>query len=719
MRIRWKLLILLLAIALLPLGFISWYEYRSLRRLGQELGSRTRDALLERTGHQLQQLVEDYGTIIRREAEIIEVILQAQARDVERCLAAAPPPSPPVFWAEDYDGGRHPPGMVLSERHFRVGDDGEREPVPISYEQQVFKLAPGVDPEQVADDVARLSLMLPTYRSLQQGNPRLIHWQYTALDSGVHSSYPGHGGYPHEYDPRQRSWYRLALERDRLTWNSPLVDASTREVILTVSMPVHRPDGSRAGVTAIDVKLRDVVQAVKVPAAWSSDAEALLVEPRERPDRDGTGLLILTQQSYLTKGQAWNVPIELEWVESDDDRQLQALIEDVQARRSGLRQMAYRGCDALWAYGWCENRDTYLLLIVPCAEIVAQADAAEANVLERTHEHLRTAGITLVLLVVIVVLVALLGSRSITRPVSELADAARRIATGDFNARAAVTGQDELGELARTFNDMVPQLADRLHLRESLTLAMEVQQRLLPAQPPQIEGLDVAGRSIYCDQTGGDYYDFLELTEMGPNRLGVAVGDVTGHGIAAALLMATGRALLRSRADRPGSMALMMCHINRQLSADTGHSRFMTLCYLVIDAQGRTLRWVCAGHDPPITYDLRSGGFGELAGGGIPLGIDEDWRYAEYEAEASPDGQVILIGTDGIWEARNPAGEMFGKEPLYRIIRENAQRTAEQISQAVTETLAAFRETRSQEDDVTLVVIKVEPQAGAPAARSG
>ena len=718
MRIRWKLLILLLAIALLPLGLVSWLEYRSLTRLGSELGSRTREALIERAGRQLLQVVDDYGEILRREIETLEHALRAQAREVERCLAAEPPASAVVFWAEDYDRGDHvPEGMIPSARHFRTAGDGKRVAVLITHQQQVFKLAPGADREQVADQVARLSAMVPAYRFVRQGHPRFIHWQYTALAGGVHSSYPGHGGYPAEFDPRLRPWYRRALEAGELTWNPPIVDASTGAVMLTESMPVHNPDGSPAGVTAIDIQLLDVVQGIKVPTAWSSDARTIIVAPQTQPAGGDTRLLVRAQKSYLEANQDWRTPIELEYLQSSDEAQLVEVIGDVRAGRPGLRKMPYRGRDSLWAYD-SATQGTFLLLIVPYEEIVAQAVAAEANVLARTRRQLRTAGVTLAVVVVLVVLIALLGSRTVTRPVAELAATARRIADGDFAARADVTGTDELGELGRTFNEMVPQLADRMRIRQSLSLAMEVQQRLLPAEPPRIEGLDIAGRSIYCDETGGDYYDFLDLSQLGPHHLGVAVGDVTGHGIAAALLMASGRALLRSKADQVGSLAQVMSDINRQLTADTGGGRFMTLVYLLIDSQTRTLRWVCAGHDPPITYDPSTEDFGELSGAGIPLGIEASWQYEEFSGRSPANGQVIVIGTDGIWEARDPGGQMFGKEALRQLIRDNALRTAEQISTAITRELAAFRRTRAQEDDVTVVVVKVEPEAGPPAASS-
>jgi sigma-B regulation protein RsbU (phosphoserine phosphatase) len=254
---------------------------------------------------------------------------------------------------------------------------------------------------------------------------------------------------------------------------------------------------------------------------------------------------------------------------------------------------------------------------------------------------------------------------------------------------------------------MVPQLQDRMRLRQSLALAMEVQQHLLPSGPPQIEGLDVAGQSIYCDQTGGDYYDYLDLSELEPGLLGVAIGDVTGHGIAAALMMTTGRALLRSRALQPGSLAELMNDLNRYLAADMSRGRFMTLFYMVMEARTRQVRWVSGGHDPAIIYDPASGKFSELAGGDVPLGVDASWQYHELGPVELKPGQTILLGTDGIWESRDPQGEFFGKEALREVIRRHAQAPAGQISRAVTDTLAQFRKERAQEDDVTLVVIKL------------
>ena len=383
------------------------------------------------------------------------------------------------------------------------------------------------------------------------------------------------------------------------------------------------------------------------------------------------------------------------------------MIQEMIAGRSGVVQMAFEGRESLWAFGPVDGGRTYLVYIMPHDEIVSEAEAAEAYVLERTREQLRATGMTLLAVVIIVVLLAFIGSRTITRPIQDLLAAARRIAEGDLEARTEIKSKDELAELGRSFNDMVPKLQDQMQLRQSLNLAMEVQQNLLPGVPPQVKGFQVAGRSIYSDQTGGDYYDFLVLNGDRPHCLGVAIGDVTGHGIAAALLMTTARAMVRSLACGPGRMAEMISVVNQRLTDDTYAGRFMTLFYLVIDVDRRSLHWVASGHDPAVVYDPEKDLFEEMSGSDIPLGINPDWKFKEFSRNDWSPGQFIVLGTDGIWESRNPQGEMFGKEALNRIIRDSAHGSAEDLIQAITEALTEFRQDRVQMDDVTVVVIKV------------
>jgi sigma-B regulation protein RsbU (phosphoserine phosphatase) len=315
-----------------------------------------------------------------------------------------------------------------------------------------------------------------------------------------------------------------------------------------------------------------------------------------------------------------------------------------------------------------------------------------------------------VIFILVGLLVTMLVSVNLTRPIIRLSNVLQKIRNGHLDQKVQVTSNDEIGYTGDVVNEMAEGLKERAQMRRSLDLAREVQQRLLPMASPNFNGLDVAGRSVYCDQTGGDYFDYFDLNHMEPGSVGLLVGDVAGHGIPSALLMATARAFLRLRSNLPGSLAQVVCDVNHQLSMDLGETgQFMTLYYMVLNPARQSLRWVRAGHDAAILYDPHKDQFEELYGTGLALGVDAGFNYVEAAKEGLRAGQVIVLGTDGIWEARNRQGRMFGKKALYKVIRENHQASAGQIVAAVIDTLGRHQTGLAPEDDVTLVVLKLLP----------
>ncbi len=240
-------------------------------------------------------------------------------------------------------------------------------------------------------------------------------------------------------------------------------------------------------------------------------------------------------------------------------------------------------------------------------------------------------------------------------------------------------------------------------LKESLTMAQEVQQSLLPRTQPEVDGFDVAGRSIYCDETGGDYLDYLR----GPGGLSVVVGDVAGHGVAAALVMTTARALLRMRADMGGSPVEFVSDLNRMLTSDVNENgRFLTLFYLALDSATHTVTWVRAGHEPALRYDPETDAFSELKGDGLALGVVERFSFEQHTTPRLKPGEIVAAYTDGITEARNDNGEMYGRLRLKELIRANAQRQASEILDACFREIEEYRNGRPRVDDETLVIIK-------------
>ena len=303
-------------------------------------------------------------------------------------------------------------------------------------------------------------------------------------------------------------------------------------------------------------------------------------------------------------------------------------------------------------------------------------------------------------------LTMLLG-RNLSIPFKEIVQTLRGVRNGSFDKKVQVTTNDEIGYTGDVINEMTEGLKERERMQQSLDIAMEVQQNLLPNKDPEIEGLDIAGTSIYCEETGGDYYDYLLSPETGQKKICVVVGDVADHGIPSALLMTTARAFLRQRTSRSGELDQVVADVNRQLTRDVEDSgRFMTLFICEIDRSKQVIHWVNAGHDPAMIYDREGDRFEELTGNALPLGVSETAAYQKLDKEIIA-GQIIVMGTDGIWEAQNPHGEMFGKERFKNIVRENAGQSAKDIIQAVIKEVDRFCHPLEKADDVTLVITKI------------
>ncbi|MEJ2057375.1 MAG: SpoIIE family protein phosphatase [Desulfofustis sp.] len=252
-------------------------------------------------------------------------------------------------------------------------------------------------------------------------------------------------------------------------------------------------------------------------------------------------------------------------------------------------------------------------------------------------------------------------------------------------------------------------ITDMTEHKKALVLASEFQKSLLPQEMPIVNGLDIAGRNVSCDEIGGDYFDFLRRHGPHKSAVSIVVGDISGHGVDSALLMTTARAFLRMRAAQPGSISEVISEMNNHLASDileTG--KFMTLFYLDIDLEQQDMTWVRAGHDPALVYTPHTDDFEELKGTGIALGVIEGFKYIEHYKKGLENGQIIAIGTDGIWEALNNEGQMFGKDMLRLIIQKHSESSAEDILEAVYAGLHSFMSGTKPADDITLVIAKVD-----------
>lgn len=711
MKLRSKLFVILVAIAILPLIATGVLARWNLAACGVAIAGDTRASVEQIVEVARTRYVRQYAALFDRDRVLIESTVHAgadlleQVELLERATPGLISAPEAVYFAGDYnDPARAPAGMVYDDNQYIQNDDGTHTPIPISREFPVI-VPITEDPGVLDRDIRTLGAL--TF-SLREGStkPTGENWllsHYASLDhSGTHISYPGKGGYPADYDPRKRPWYEAAsATTEDSVWIGPIVDAATGQVRMTCAAPARRHDGSLIGVVAADVLMLSMLDEIELPEGMTGQVRIMLVTLND------LGALIHAKSEYASQGGSSRDPIELDYLEADHPEQTGELIDLMRSSEDGTTEFTTEGQVWVLSFQRLLRGDSFVVVAITRDTIDAVAENAQAQVLGVFNDTLASNVGVGAAVIGIAIGVAFFGARSVTRPVHSLVDTATAIASGDLDATAEVHTGDELQTLADAFNDMVPKLRDRLAVRESLMLAKEVQQNLLPSAPPSIPGLDIASRSIYCDETGGDYLDFFPLTGFSPAKHAFFVADVTGHGIAAALLMTTARAMLRTRAVDTDHIAEVLTRVNADLARDARAGHFMTLYYLLIEPGTRTAHWASAGHDAAIVYNPGDGTFTELAGQDIPLGIEPSWAFHEATAPLPPPGGILVVGTDGIWEARREGDELFGKDRLREAIRASAHRTSDEIATAIIQAVVDFRAGAPQTDDITLLVMKV------------
>jgi phosphoserine phosphatase RsbU/P len=705
MKFRTRLLILLLAAALVPLSLSFLSQRTSILYFGNKLASNSKAVLSDSASTLLLTLVNDYSRILKRDKEMALLALQLQADAVEKQFSSPlPTHQQKVYFSIDYlISEKEPRDLVSSPRRQRVDPNGKLTPIPISYSQQVIFLSEGTSPEQIPDELTRMSYMVETYIKLHNIQPELFLWQYTALESGLHSSYPGKGGYPSHFDPRKRPWYQETV-RSGTTSQVILNDLSTGQLILTLAKPLYTTDGDLLGVTAVDIDYQQFFVDWEIPGEWSETTESMILTfNASQPDSPET-IEVLLRNDPSSRSVHWQIPVTHEFLNINDPA-LDQVKKDMINGQSAVRKITYKGKTALWAYGPRTADTPFPLIILPYDEVLAKAVNAEKYINQQIDLGLKISAVLTIFVVLATIFLAIVRAKKVTDPVMKLADAATRLADGDFGAKVDIRNTDEFIHLGKVFNSLGDSLLEREQMKQSLALAKEIQQELLPAKAPQCPGFDIAGVSRYCDETGGDYYDFITLREEGTDCLGIAIGDVTGHGIGSALVMAAARGILRTLADHnPLELTPLFSGLNRHLSHDTADDCFMTLFYGVLNPSTRRLCWISAGQAPIFLYQNKQ--ITELGSSAIPLGIVDNIDYGQTSQTEFSCGDILLLGTDGIWETRNADDEMFGTERLKEIITNQADQNADSIAHHIIDALNDFRGQRLQDDDITLVVIK-------------
>lgn len=339
-------------------------------------------------------------------------------------------------------------------------------------------------------------------------------------------------------------------------------------------------------------------------------------------------------------------------------------------------------------------------------------------------------------LILLVYGISILFSKMITYPIITLINGANTIGNRDLEFRFDVKTGDEFEELATSFNNIISNFiehmsemqqssvdswnevyedlqeqmeeirrttAEKERMQKELEIAKSIQQSFLPDRVPEIKGIEIAASNIPAKEVGGDFYDFIPIAK---NKLGISIADVSGKGIPAALFMALSRTLIQASTTGNQNVANAIKQANELIFSDSKSGMFVTLFYAILDSEKMFIKYINAGHNPPLLFRKEEDNIQFLKAKGIALGVIEDIELEEKEIELKK-GDIIVLYTDGITEAFNEKEEQFSTERLIKLIKENPHLSTQQLIEKVHEEVKSFSGKQPQFDDITMMILKI------------
>ncbi|MEW6365476.1 MAG: SpoIIE family protein phosphatase [Acidobacteriota bacterium] len=497
------------------------------------------------------------------------------------------------------------------------------------------------------------------------------------------------------YDYPRWDWYKTPLERNGGTWGEPYFDRGGGNVLMTTySVPI-RASGTTIGVATVDISLEDLVRRIRKVTVGESGFAFVVTSDGHLIAHPTEGVL-----SQRTLGQM------------DEDstdgsmRQLAELIRTpgpdfVEMIDPFTRRSSWVICTPLQATGWT------LTVIYPSAEILRPLRQLKSNV----------AVVSAIILVLLVALI-LLVSASVASPISQLVKQAEQYSRGAFDQRLNTNeGPTEIRRLSGAFNYMGKAIADQIETvkstaaqkeryRQELMIAAEIQQSILPRIFPPFpefqDRLDIYGLTKPAREVAGDYYDFFRLPG---DRIAIVVADVSGKGAPSSLMMAMTRMLVREIAERNYQPAEVMRRVNHMLARDNVAGMFVTVLYGEYHLNTGFTRFVCAGHNPPL--HLRPG---EKAAAihmktNLPVAVLPATHFHTTEFTLGP-GEALLLYTDGVTEAMDAQGDMFGMERLMDSVGPLSERPCVEIAEGLLSVVEKFSPHGGRDDDITIVTLR-------------
>ena len=599
----------------------------------------------------------------------------------------------------------------------------------------MIMLADGVDPSD-PETAARIGLvanmsdmMIDLCDTFKAENA------YVALPEGIHLAATRNAGGWYQpdgtlqnFDPRERYWYKEAVEAGKLIFTDVGDDRETGQLCIVCAMPVYREDGKLLAVVGSDFFLTEIQEAVQSVAGddefhiiINQDGQVIF-SPREEGELRPTG--------DLHAGETSSVEALAMDLRQSENEELAAFVTDVMQGNGDTRTVTVEGKPYYMAgapiptLGWTEisvfsqekANETMSRMLETYGEIQTEAVASYRR--EQFHFRLNATFIVLMELLVMISLVIRQG-RKIVQPLNLITKHISETKGGEmeFQVEDAYRTGDEIEVLANAFSELshktveyVEQVriasAEKERILSDLQMAAEIQESVLPntfpAFPDRSE-VDIYAVMDPAREVGGDFYDFFFID---PDHLALVIADVSGKGIPASLFMMVSRAIIKNCAMLGRGPAQILEEANRALCSENKMEMFVTVWIGILEISTGRLMTANAGHENPIVFRSQEGNWESITDKhGFVLGGMEDVRYRETETALNP-GDSIFVYTDGLPEAENANGEFFGTARMMEVLQQVGQASPEEVLGSLQDAVNDFVGQAEQFDDLTMLCLE-------------
>ena len=580
-------------------------------------------------------------------------------------------------------------------------------------EHSVYTLAPGVDEESVRGDIDLSGNMDKAFMIICENDPN-INTVCMGTETGVFRSYPWRTGRAASYDYRERHWYKKAADKKEVIWTEPYIHVATKDLIVTCAVPFYGMDNKLLGVVEIDMTLKVMCEDI-LSTQIGEEGYAVLL------DKHGN---IVARPGLDAGDTRWDEVYTTENLLSDSDPKFKSIIKSMISGKKGIGRAKFEGEEKYIAYAPIMNMEWSLGLVMPVKEIISPAMNAQSKIISTADDvnreinrHIRSIEGT-ILIIFILTILAVVGlayrlSRKITRPILDLDRGIKVVGKGDLDYRFQVNTGDEIEDLAEGFNKMTGDLKTHIKIltettvkkekiEKELKIAHDIQMDMVPKDFPKNQEVDVYAILDPAKEVGGDLYDFFFIDE---DNLCFVVGDVSGKGVPAALLMTMTIALIRTMAREVKSPEKVMTHINKAICRDSQSAMFVTIFYGILNIVTGEVLYVNAGHNPPMLL-RRNKEYGPLKNtSGTVMGEFEDAVFKDEKIDLGR-GDTLVMYTDGVTEALSSEGCQYSEESLMKEICLLTAAGAHEMVEDIREKVKIFSRGAEQSDDITLMVLK-------------